>query len=388
MNVLLEGNHVRLLRNGVEYFPALELALDQARHEIFVETYIFRNDREGARIATALMRAAGRGVLTHLVIDGFGSRDFPDDLRSRMVDAGVQILVFRPEVARLKLRRHRLRRLHRKLAVIDGRVGFCGGINIIDDFTDIEPDMLPRFDFAVQIEGPLMTDLVLTVRQLWVRLAWTNFKRQWRPAIRPEADRTPRGLHRAALVIRDNLRHRRDIEAAYLAAMQEAKSEIFIANAYFLPGKTFRNALMEAAQRGVRVVLLLQGRVENVLLHFATRALYGHLRSAGIQIHEYRKSFLHAKVAVVDGRWATVGSSNIDPFSLFLAREANIMVDNESFAETLRMNLQEAIHEAAVPVADEGWSFLSLPTKMLSWIAYGLARAMAGLTGYARGEFN
>jgi cardiolipin synthase len=388
MNAFLEGNHVRLLRNGVEYFPALELALDQARHEIFVETYIFRNDREGARIATALMRAAGRGVLTHLVIDGFGSRDFPDDLRSRMVDAGVQILVFRPEVARLNLRRHRLRRLHRKLAVIDGRVGFCGGINIIDDFTDIAPDMLPRFDFAVQIEGPLMTDLVLTVRQLWVRLAWTNFKRQWRPVIRPEADRTPRGLHRAALVIRDNLRHRRDIEAAYLVAMQEAKSEIFIANAYFLPGKTFRNALMEASQRGVRVVLLLQGRVENLLLHFATRALYGHLRSAGIQIHEYRKSFLHAKVAVIDGRWATVGSSNIDPFSLFLAREANIIVDNESFAETLRMNLQAAMHEAAIQVSDEGWGFLSLPTKMLSWIAYGLARAMAGLTGYARGEFN
>jgi cardiolipin synthase len=388
MNTFREGNHVRLLKNGAEYFPALESAIDEARQEIYLETYIFSHDAIGERIAIALMRAARREVRTHVVMDGFGSRDFPDELRNRMLDAGVQVLVFRPEVARLRLRRYRLRRLHRKIAVVDGRVGFCGGINIIDDHTGIDADMLPRFDFALQLEGPLVADLLFTARQMWGRLAWTNFKRQWRPTMRTEADRTPRGLHRAALVIRDNLSHRRDIEQAYLSAMHAAKTEIVIANAYFFPGKSFRAALTDAARRGVRVVLLLQGRVEHVLLHFATRALYGHLRAAGIEIHEYRKSFLHAKVAVIDGKWATVGSSNIDPFSLLVAREANVMVENENFALALHANLDAAMRDDAVEISDEGWRLLSLPTRMLSWVAYWVARVLAGLTGYARGEFN
>lgn len=387
MSSFREGNHVQLLRSGAEYFPALEQAIDEARREIFFETYIFRADRIGERIALALMRAARRGVLVHLVMDGFGSRDFPEALRGRLFDAGVQVLVFRPEVARLRLRRHRLRRLHRKLAVIDGSVAFCGGINIIADDNGIAPDMLPRFDFAVQVQGPLVADLLSTMRQLWVRLVWTNWRRPWRPSARVEPDRTPRGLHRAALVIRDNLRHRRDIEQAYLAAMRGARREIIIANAYFFPGKIFRDVLIEAARRGVRVVLLLQGRIEHFLLHFATRALYGHLRAAGIEIYEYRKSFLHAKVAVIDGRWATVGSSNIDPFSLLVAREANVMVEDETFADTLRVSLHFAMRDAATRVSDDSWVLLSLPTRMLSWTAYWIARVMAGLSGYARGEF-
>ena len=136
------------------------------------------------------------------------------------------------------------------------------------------------------------------------------------------------------------------------------------------------------------MILLLQGRVEHVLLHFATRALYGHLLAAGIEIYEYRRSFLHAKVAVIDGVWATVGSSNIDPFSLLVAREANVVVENESFALILHASLDAAMRDAAVRISDDGWRLLSLPKKILSWLAYWLARVLAGVTGYARGEFN
>ncbi len=139
----------------------------------------------------------------------------------------------------------------------------------------------------------------------------------------------------AAFVVRDNFRHRRDIETAYMRAIEQAESEIILAHAYFLPGLDFRHALINAAGRGVRVVLLLQGRVEYLLQHYATRALYGNLLDGGIEIYEYRKSFLHAKVAVIDGHWATVGSSNIDPYSLLLSREANVVVDDEAFGATL-----------------------------------------------------
>ena len=155
---------------------------------------------------------------------------------------------------------------------------------------------------------------------------------------------------------RDNIRHRRDIENAYLDAIDSATDEIIIANAYFLPGRRIRQALAQAAARGVRVVLLLQGRVEYVLLHYASRALYGMLLGAGIEIYSYHKSFLHAKVAVIDGRWATVGSSNIDPFSLMLAREANVVAIDAGFAGTLRDSLLQAISEGSQQIMADHWN--------------------------------
>jgi cardiolipin synthase len=155
---------------------------------------------------------------------------------------------------------------------------------------------------------------------------------------------------RAALLLRDNLRHRRTIEHAYLDGIEGAHREVLIASAYFLPGRKLIQALCAAARRGVRVRLLLQGRVEYALQHHAQQALYGQLVQAGVQIHEYTPSFLHAKVAVFDEAWATVGSSNIDPYSLLLAREANVAVIDHGFAMQLRRELERAIEHESVAV--------------------------------------
>jgi hypothetical protein len=155
--------------------------------------------------------------------------------------------------------------------------------------------------------------------------------------------------------VRDNLRHRRDIERAYLDAIGAAREEIVLANAYFLPGRRFRRALRVAAGRGVRVTILLQGLVEYRLLHYATQALYGNLLAAGIRIFEYQRSFLHAKVAVIDRHWATVGSSNIDPFSLLLAREANVVVLDRRFAEELEQSLAAAMRDGARELPADSW---------------------------------
>ncbi|RPI41550.1 MAG: cardiolipin synthase ClsB, partial [Betaproteobacteria bacterium] len=178
--------------------------------------------------------------------------------------------------------------------------------------------------------------------------------------------------------------HRRDIEEAYLDAIARARDEVIIAMAYFLPGLRFRHALAEAAQRGVRVVLLLQGRVEYFFLHHASRALYGSLLDAGIEIQEYHKSFLHAKVAVIDSCWATVGSSNIDPFSLLLAREANVVVEDPAFATQLRSSLLELIERGARPVVRERWSRQPLLARSLAWLSYGIFRVSTGLLGFAK----
>jgi len=382
--IVRAGNRIGLLESGTEYFPELEGAIDSAKREVYLEAYIFETDETGQRIADALIRAGRRGVSVHVLIDGFGSRLFPDELRSRMELAGVRLLLFRPEIYFWRLRRHRLRRLHRKLVVIDARIGFCGGINIIDD-RNTPRQTPPRYDYAVRIEGPLLVDMHRAVRQLWTRTAWLQLKsaRRARPGVRPDMRRA--GEQSGAFLVRDNVRHRHDIEDAYLDAIAGARREIVIACAYFLPGMRFRRALCEAASRGVRVVLLLQGKVEYVMLHYASRALYRQLLDAGIEIHEYFRSFLHAKVAVVDGGWATVGSSNLDPISFLLAREANMVVLDAGFGAVLRTSLGRAMAEGARALRREDWK-LPIPERAASWTAYAIVRVLMGLFGYAGKE--
>jgi cardiolipin synthase len=187
---------------------------------------------------------------------------------------------------------------------------------------------------------------------------------------------------RAVFVVRDNVLHRRDIEEAYLAAIANAKTEIVIANSYFLPGIRFRRALIEAQQRGVRVILLLQAHVEYLLLDYATHALYSAFLQHGIEIYEYHKSFMHSKVAVIDRHWSTVGSSNIDPFSLLLAREANVIVMDRLFGAELRADLERTITNGAHKIRPERWEREQIIKRIFYWLVYGLVRFTLGLLGY------
>ena len=388
MAEFFNGNLITLLKTGAEYFPQLEAEIDAARHEIHLETYIFRADATGRAIADALARAAQRGVVVRVLVDGYGSQDLDPALVKRMEAAGVQLLVYRPNISPWSLRHARLRRLHRKIAVIDARVAFVGGINILDDAD--EPGRIPpRFDYAVRVEGPMLSKIHPVVRWLWRLVSTTQLRARAPDRVRLEASLGHCGRQRAAFVARDNLGHRREIERAYLEAIGRARSEIVIANAYFFPGQPFRWALMDAAARGVRVILLLQGRVEYVLQHYASRALYGAFLDAGIEIHEYFKSFLHAKVAVIDCRWATVGSSNIDPYSLVLAREANVVIEDEVFAGELRESLFAAMGEGASQVKRERWRSQPWPVRFLTWLCYGLVRMLTGVFAYGRArEYN
>ncbi|MBL8481712.1 MAG: cardiolipin synthase ClsB [Rhodocyclaceae bacterium] len=377
----LRGNQLLLLESGTEYFPALIAAIDAAQHEIFLETYIFEDDGTGRLVSAALCRAAGRGVRVRVLVDGFGAREFPERTLPRLTDAGVEVLIYRREIGTFRLRRHRLRRMHRKVAVVDARVAFVGGINIIDDM-HTPHQTPPRFDYAVRVEGPLLAGIHASARKLWELVAWANFRHRFRTleSAKPQVER--RGTVAAAFLIRDNLRHRRDIEQAYLHAIATAREEILIANAYFLPGMHFRHALANAARRGVKVTILLQGRVEYVLLHYASQALYGSLLAHGVRLFEYHRSFLHAKVAVIDRKWATVGSSNIDPFSLLLAREANVVVQNRDFAGKLRQSLLAAMDDGATELTPAGWNGKPWYKRLMRWLAYTLTRAMIGLAGY------
>ena len=266
---------------------------------------------------------------------------------------------------------------------VDGHTAFVGGINIIDDFNS-PPPKEPRFDYAVRVQGPLLAPIHDAMCQLWMSLNQDdrNQAATKMAACPPVSDLI--GDQHAWFAFRDNVSHRRDIEREYLKAILAAKVEILIANAYFFPGRRFRRALLRARRHGVKVRLLLQGRQEYLLQHYATRALYGTLLDAGVELYEYRPGFLHAKVAVVDAAWATVGSSNIDPFSLLLAREANVFVRDCTFAVTLKASLDEAIKNNSTIVHAQRWSGRPLLDRMLTWALYGVARGLMSMLGYGR----
>ncbi len=378
---VLPGNQLTLLNSGAEFFPALLAAITGARHEVHLETYIFEDDATGRAVAGALMIAARRGLAVRVLVDGFGSPLFAETLMPALVEAGVMALVYRPERARFRLRRHRLRRLHRKLAMIDGQIAFVGGINIIDDLNT--PDQSPpRYDYAVRVEGPLLAPIGRAMCRLWELVAWVSLKRRYRIAASKVKVPFSSGDQTAIFLVRDNIRHRQDIKDAYLQAIAGARDDILIANAYFLPGRRFRRALKDAVARGVKVSVLLQGRIEYRLFHYATQALYDNLLNAGVRLFEYHHSFLHAKVAVIDEQWATVGSSNIDPFSLLLAKEANIVVHDKKFTGELRFSLETAMRHGARELTAERWQELPWPSRLLRWTSYNLVRLAVGMSGY------
>ena len=411
MNAWQRSEGLELLQGGQAYFPALIQGIDAATAWVQLETYIFDVHGAGADVADALMRAARRGVTVQVLVDGIGSEPLPAQWQKKMADAGVQWCVYSPLGVGLKglglLIPDRWRRLHRKLCVVDQHVVFCGGINILDDFYDPNHGDLsaPRFDFAVAATGPLALEAADAAALLWWRVqagysarkrhlstAWEKFKAAGyggrTSAIRLADQAEPAAGNalttpgaKAALVLRDNLRNRSSIEKAYLKAIGKAHDEILIANAYFVPGGKLRRALTEAARRGVKVTLLLQGKYEYFMQYHAARPVYDVLLKAGIDIHEYEASFLHAKVAVVDGHWATVGSSNLDPLSLLLAREANVVVEDKAFAGKLREQLCAAIAMHGSRIDPAVYSQRPFGQRMLGHMAYALMRLGIWIAG-------
>jgi cardiolipin synthase len=397
---LTGGHSVALLQGAQELFPALVQAMDAAAQSVRFETYICDFTDSGASIGEALERAARRGVQVQLLVDGFGTGGLAPEWLERLAAAGVHYQVYAPLGPLGLLLPQRWRRLHRKLCVVDGALLFCGGINLLDDFHDPNHGRLeaPRLDFAVQVQGPIAAEAHAAMQIVWWRMqaasaarsrhlgeALRDFRAARRAAReRGQAPHSPGGV-RAALLLRDNLLHRTGIERAYLRAIAQARVEIIIANAYFVPGRRLRRALKHAARRGVRVRLLLQGRYEYFLQYHAARPVYGSLLAEGIEIHEYSPSFLHAKVAVIDAEgaypWATVGSSNLDPLSLLLAREANVAVADQDFARTLRGRLVHAMEHAGQQIDAQAYAARPWRARVLDRLAFILVRGALWLTG-------
>ena len=385
-----DSHDMRLLTGGVDLFVAMVEAMDAAQHEVRLETYIFSFAGAGADVAHALMRAASRGVQVRVVVDGVGTGELPAEWATQFAQAGVQVRVFAPAVGLGFWLPSRWRRLHRKLCVVDNTVAFCGGINILDDYLDPHVQGLlkaPRLDYAISLQGPLVSAVRATMAQLWSRIEAVRELRSQDLGSALDALRgTQQSLHLPArgetqLVLRDNVRHRAHIERTYRKAIGAARHDIIVANAYFFPGLRLRRALVMAARRGVRVRLLLQGQYEYFVPYRATRQLYGQLMAAGVEIYEYHASYLHAKVAVVDGKWLTVGSSNLDPFSLLLAREANVVAHNPPMAQALQASLVDAMERNSDRVDPQTYLSRGWRERMVDVLASMALRFGVFLTG-------
>lgn len=360
------GNRITLLENGEGYYPRVFECIAAAEKEVLLETFILFDDKVGRQLHEALLKAAQRGAEVHVLVDGWGSPDLPASFTKPLLDAGVKLRAFEPVQRLLGARVNLLRRMHHKIVVVDGKVAFVGGINYSIDHL-AEFGELAKQDYAVEVEGPLVgqiqafcranVDAPQPARGQWLR--------RWRAGLRRQgvAQLTGEGAV-AAFVTRDNNEHRSDIERHYRAAIRSARQRILIANAYFFPGYRFLRDLRRAARRGVQVDLFLQGRPDMLWVKRASELLYRHLIRAGVRIYEYNERPLHGKVAVIDDQWATVGSSNLDPTSLSLNLEANVIVRDEAFARHLRERIDDLLETCCQRVE------LPVPGRLRSaWIA-------------------
>lgn len=360
------GNQITLLENGEGYYPRVFEAIANAEKEVLLETFILFDDKVGRQLHEALLKAARRGAEVHVLVDGWGSPDLPASFTQPLLEAGVHLRAFEPVQRVLGARVNLLRRMHHKIVVVDGQSAFVGGINYsIDHLAEFGEQA--KQDYAVEVRGPLVGQIQAFCRANVEapQPARGQWLRRWRASLRRKgvAEVTGEGAL-AAFVTRDNNEHRSDIERHYRAAIRSARQRILIANAYFFPGYRFLRDLRRAARRGVQVDLFLQGRPDMLWVKRASELLYRHLMRAGINIYEYNERPLHGKVAVVDNLWATVGSSNLDPTSLSLNLEANVIVRDEAFARHLCGRIDELLQTCCQRVE------LPTPSKLRSaWIA-------------------
>jgi cardiolipin synthase len=322
-------NRVELLVDGAQAFPAMLEAIAGARRTVLMDSYIFNADRAGRLFADALAERAGAGVQVYLIVDGMGTISVPADFFEGLERAGVHVLEYRP-VAPWRRGWGLLRRDHRKLLVVDGRVGFTGGLNVGDEWFPPAAGGHGWHDIHVRIEGPAVRELAKLARSTWSEHGQVDLDpRLFLPEIEGDGSTTAR------IIGSRERKNRQAIRRSYLHAIKNARHTILIANAYFLPGIGFRRALRNAVRRGVDVRVMVPARGDILPVQLASQALYSRLLKAGIRLFLWREAVLHAKTAVVDGQWATVGSFNIDHRSWAMNLEVNVNVLGERFAGEL-----------------------------------------------------
>jgi len=360
---LSHGNDVRLLVDGGEAYPAMIGAIADARDTINLETYIFASDETGWRFARALARSAQRGVEVNVLLDGYGSLGCSASLLDHLTEAGVRVTWYKP-LAPWRAGWGWWRRDHKKILVVDGAVGFVGGLNIADDYADEESGGRGWRDTHARVAGPVVAGLQ------------ESFLRTWRKSRGPRLDPSthlpalvPVGAADAAILTNRIHKERRQIRKAYLYALKRAQRYVYLTSAYFVPSYRIRSRLRRACARGVDVRILLAGASDIGLVTRAARHLYTKLLKCGVRIYEWAGPMIHAKTAVVDGAWATVGSCNLDFMSMRYNLESNVVVLGDTLADPLTELFYQDL-EGATEIRLAQWRRRSWWQRFLDSLAY------------------
>ncbi|MBI4060885.1 MAG: cardiolipin synthase ClsB [Elusimicrobia bacterium] len=322
------GNKLALYIRGKELFAAMAEAVENAAESVHLETYRFGGDKTGRFFAELLARAAKRGARVRLIYDSVGSLELQPETETLMRNAGVQILEYHP-VAPWRPHWAWNKRDHRKLLVCDGRVGFIGGMNLSDEHAPRDKGGLDWPDAHARVEGPAARELDLLFRAVWHRQTARWF--DCRPGTAPAP-----GACAVRIVGNHDLLKRFAIREAYVNALRAARSEVAIANSYFIPDWRIRRSLAQAVRRGVDVRVLVPGRSDIRSAWYAMRSTYGSLLSRGVRVFEWQGPMMHAKAVVVDGKWCSLGSYNLDHRSLRHNLEVNLQTTDAAFAAKLK----------------------------------------------------
>lgn len=361
------GGEVTVLRDGGETYPAMLAALATAEHSICFETYILAADRTGDRFKAVLIDRVKAGVSVRIIYDAVGSFGLPDNWVDELRRAGCEVIAFNP-IAQWRRRFRLSHRDHRKIIVIDDRVGFTGGLNIANDYAAVEDGGAGWHDMHCQVTGPVVLDLARMFRRTWLRCGGTSYPPPAAPAIAVRS-----GGPFVRLLDNTRLRQRTTVRRAYLHVIKAARELVLIENAYFLPDRGLRRALTRAAARGVDVRVMVPGHSDIRLAEWAGLYVLRRLAKRGVKIFLWRGAMMHAKTATVDALWSTIGSYNFDAQSRFNNLEITVEILDPATGQTLAENFERDTAHAD-PFDEQAWLRLPWWRKALAWLGFRLRR--------------
>ena len=363
-NTFLRAKTIQFIQSGDHFFKKLILLIQHAKESIQIQTFIFDDQETGQEIAAALIAATKRKVAVDLVVDAFGSRHLSNHFINSLKEAGIQFRFFSPISIFKNLNIGR--RLHHKVAVFDGKYALVGGINLANKYRGTST-IEPWLDFAVLIHGNVCQKL----KDICFRIEEKSFSL---------IDQTKKLISNSKdpydISIRQNdwLRNKKQIFQSYILAIQKAETSITIFGSYFLPGLKLRMALEQAAKRGVNIQIVLAGKSDIPLLLNATYYLYSWLHKHKIKVYEWNKSVLHAKLAVIDEQWMTIGSFNLNHLSKYASIELNVDILNTTFVTQVSTHLNGLIKNDCEEILSTRARNLS--TKIRELFAYFLGRTL------------
>lgn len=364
------GNKVKLIKGGKEYFDLLVQLISSAQHSIHLQTYIYDDDETGAAVATALKNAAQRNVKVFVLADGYASQVMGKRFIENLRAAGVYFRFFEPI---LKNRYFYFgRRLHHKVVVADGITALVGGRNITNRYNDLNgrPAWL---DFALLVQGPVVQQLCDVCVKTWIGQS------QKRTAVWCEENSFTSAAADCNSAVRvrlnDWVRRHNEISGTYIEMLRKAKKEVTIFCSYFLPGRFMRRLLAGAAKRGVVIKVVTAGPSDVLLAKYAERWLYDWLLRNNIQLYEYQPTVLHAKIAVCDSEWLTVGSYNINNISAYASIELNADVYDAAFAAGVQQQLDGIIQQQCIAITKAFHrSHKNIFRQFIRWASYEMIR--------------